>query len=139
MLQNIREFFSPDAYLDNPYGYLTNQIGHGFLGCYVMTMSIGIWYAFSGIYPTQWYFVAAVVFAYLMVWEIGAQGYRGWDSIEDTFYFASGAGLFLFVEMDEVIFRLVVWMSVLTLFLGVGTMHRLNAKAYKKSKKRTPK
>lgn len=126
MFRKFKEFFGSNNFMDDPYGYLTNQIGHVVLGCYVVTIVVGICYNFFCTeYPAQWPYAIGCMFAYLLVWELGVQGWKGLDTLEDSAYFSLGASLWLFIEMDEVINRLLMWSLVFTVLLGIGVMRRL--------------
>jgi hypothetical protein len=130
MFKKFREFFASDAYENDPYGYLTNQIGHMVLGCYLMTMVMAFTVFFiTGMedYPSQIPFVIALCFAYIFVWEVGIQGWNGIDTVEDCMYFCMGASLWLFIEFDIVLERLTVWSLVFTVLLFVGFYARLKA------------
>jgi len=126
--KKFREFFKSEAYDKDAYGYLTNQIGHLVLGNYLMTIVVSIAYFFyydGSYYPSQIPFAIALMFGYVAIWELGIQGWKGLDTIEDSMYFCLGTALWLFVEMDEVIDRLLVWCLVFTVLLGFGVYRRI--------------
>lgn len=124
--KRFKEFFHSDNFNSDPYGYLTNQIGHVVLGCYVVTLVVGLCYNFVCTeYPEQWPFAVGCMFAYFLLWELGVQGWKGLDSIEDSLYFSLGASLWLFIDMSIVIDRLLMWSLVFTVLLGIGVMRRL--------------
>ena len=124
--KNFKEFFKSQNFDNDPYGYLTNQIGHIVLGCYVVTLVVGFCFNFlCNEYPNQVPYVIAVMFAYVVIWELGVQGWKGLDTLEDSLYFSMGAALWLFIDMSEVINRLLMWSLVFTVLLGIGVMRRL--------------
>ena len=124
--RNFKEFFSSESFEQDAYGYLTNQISHVVLGCYVMTLVVGIAFNFFlDTYPNQIPFVIAVIATYTFLWELGIQGWRGLDTLEDSMYFSMGAGLWIFIEMDIVIDRLLTWSLVFTVLLSIGVLRRL--------------
>lgn len=104
---SLIKLFPPESFRKDPYGYLTNQIGHIYLGFNAMVL-----YCFLfdkvGTYPAQGPAFALVVAGYFLGWEIIVQGWRRWDTLEDALYFAWGAGVFLFIDMEWVIDRLFV-------------------------------
>lgn len=124
MFKRIIEFFKPQAYERDVYGYLTNQISHGYLGIVLTTYFVFAYYMFTGAYPEQIPFVVCIVVGYLLLWEIGVQGWRNWDSIEDTFFVLAGASLYIFVGMDIAIFKLVGWLTILNFIVLIGTFRR---------------
>ena len=124
--RKFKEFFHSESFEEDAYGYLTNQISHVVLGFYVITLIVGITFNFFlDAYPNQVPFVLAAVFGYLFIWELGIQGWRGLDTLEDSMYFSMGASLWLFIEMDIVINRLLTWSLVFTVLLSIGVFRRL--------------
>jgi len=119
-----RLFAKPKAFRNNTYGYLTNQIGHIYLGFILTSAYVFLMWKLIGVHPNQNYCVAVVVSTYLIFWEGLYQKWSGWDSIEDTLYVFCGAGSFLFIDYQFVITRVVVWLAVITLFLMVGVVVR---------------
>lgn len=65
-----------DAFLNDWYGYLTNQAGHFVLGLFLA-------------YAVPWWMILV---GYLG-WEIGV-GWGGWDSVEDTVFVMLGVAFF---------------------------------------------
>jgi hypothetical protein len=126
MFKKFKEFFSAESYEQDAYGYLTNQIGHVVLGCYCVTLAVGLPYVFFlDTYPSQVPFVMACMFAYVVIWEFGIQGYKGLDTLEDSLYFSLGTSLWLFIDMIDVIERLLGWSLAFTVLLGIGVLRRL--------------
>lgn len=75
------------AFLRDPYGYLTNQCGHGVLGIAVATVAtaLGLHWAAQPL--------AAALLYWLLV-EVWGQGLTLlWDSLEDAAHVMAGAAL----------------------------------------------
>lgn len=76
--------FDPDNFRNDPYGYVTNQIGHAFaVGFLRLTYGVVLacWY-FAGEFPPKWSIILGAGVAY-MAYELIDQGWNGWDTIED--------------------------------------------------------
>lgn len=67
---------NPDSFLNDWYGYITNQAGHFMLGLFAAL--VVPWWVILGGYLT---------------WEV-ASGWYGWDSIEDTVFVMLGVAFF---------------------------------------------
>jgi len=90
-----------DDFRKQPYGYLTNQVGHMFLGMQVMIQASALWFIVAGEYPQK----AIVLAAWALIYLIGIEGLkqgagvkltlrRMLDSAEDTvFAVVFGAGI----------------------------------------------
>lgn len=126
--------WEPDNYKNDPYGYLTNQIGHIYLGFFLTTLYCFVLQLFMD-FPNQNIAVVTVVALYFIVWELLYQEWRGFDSLEDTFYVLLGASTFVgdFIDMRWVINELFLFFSVANFFLLVGYAVRLiNAKRFER-------
>lgn len=114
----------PDDFKNDPYGYVTNQISHIFLG-----FSLTTFYCFvidkMSHYPDQTLSALIISGMYFIWWEILRQGWYGWDTIEDTAYVSLGASLFVFIDMSFVIERLTIFLFVLWVMLLFGALRRL--------------
>ena len=106
-------FSEPNDFRGQPYAYLTNQVGHIFVGGTVPMYLLWFIYKVTGIYPSQTFVSGVFFLSYLFFWELGVQGYRGWDTAFDTFFVGVGSSLYVFVEMDIVIDRMVVWLTII--------------------------
>ena len=124
MFSRLINFFKPQAFEGDAYGYLTNQISHGYLGIVLTTYLVFSIFLLTGTYPQQGPAVICIIMAYFLLWEIGVQGWRGWDSLEDTLFVSSGAAMYLFIEMDIVIFRLVGILTIMNIVVAIGTFRR---------------
>ena len=118
-------FVKPSNFPADPYGHLTNQLGHGWLGNLLTTFTVAAVYWATGEYPNQFVAAFSVISAYFFFWELNTQGWRGVDSIEDALFVAYGAGLYFVIEMDEVIWRLFLWHTVALVVLLPGTYCRI--------------
>lgn len=114
-------FAEPNDFRGQPYAYLTNQVGHIFLGGTIPMYFIFVIYKSVGIYPNQIWVTVFLMVGYLMFWELSVQGARGWDTVFDTMFFWIGASIYFFVEMDIVLDRMIAWMTVLAAVLMVTT------------------
>jgi hypothetical protein len=114
----------PDDFKNDAYGYLTNQIGHIFIGFTLVSF-----YCFVldkiAYFPDQIVAICVVVGAYLFWWELMVQGWRGYDTFEDTFFFAIGSAIYIPVDFYPVIDRVVVSLVIMWVPLLVGTYKRL--------------
>lgn len=86
---------TPSNFLDDWYGWLTNQVSHIFLGLFlVFVFSMAGFWAF-GEFPYKINMLIAIGAVYFLGVEMALQGWRGFDTIEDTIfvvgYGASGA------------------------------------------------
>lgn len=126
---SIKHFFSdlfrlPDDFEGRPYGYLTNQIGHVFFGATLPMYIIAASYYSSGQYPDQTPIAIQFVISYLIGWELVTQGWRGLDTVLDTFFVAIGASFFVIVEMDIVLNRMLLIYTLIYAAL-FGTTYRV--------------
>lgn len=119
-----RLFKQPEAFINDPYGYLTNQISHIYLGFLLCTAYVFFVWKATGFHPDQFLCVAVVVAGYAILWEALYQHWRGWDSIEDTLYVFCGAGSFLFIDYQFVITRVFVWLLIISVALCIGLYAR---------------
>jgi len=92
--------FKPSRFLGDWYGYATNQLSHMLIGqVSAIVVASSAWWLF-GEFPERIWAWLAILAAYL-AW--GARKWGGWDSIEDTMFFAIyGAGVALFASREIV-------------------------------------
>lgn len=114
-------FLEPKDFRGQPYEYLTNQVGHIFIGGAAPIYFLWFIYHVSGVWPNQEFVAGFLLVSYLALWELGVQKFRGWDTFFDTFFVGVGASLHLFVEMDIVIDRMVTWLTIIALTLLITT------------------
>lgn len=83
------EINTPSDFKSDPYGELTNQLSHTFLGVIFACIVALVYLVFSGDFPAK-EAVAFVVTLPYIAGEILAQRWRGWDTIADVFFYAIG-------------------------------------------------
>ena len=125
------KWFKASSFESDSYGFLTNQIGHtlfvGALG--VFLLAVPFW-VIVGEYPFRWQLFLAIVVGYV-VFEF-RQGFRGWDTIEDTAFVSYGAGGSLYASLETTAphfdvdaLKLVPFVTVFLIHLGVGSYVRV--------------
>jgi hypothetical protein len=119
-------FIRPDDFKAQPYAYLTNQIGHIGLGVLLVFLASRGFFEVFGEYPVKlhlWLAITAVYFGFVEIW---AQGWRGFDTIEDTVFtcvFGAGAPLVSFREAKPGDVGLAVDLPTLDpFFIGAGAL-----------------
>lgn len=126
-------FSESDGFWRDPYGWLTNQLGHLALGVgLAWLVSVGVFLIFGEL-PYRIAAWALIVLGYL-AFELTAQGWRGWDTIEDTIFvgfWGAGGALYLCRETTPmtslVTFDLIEaapFIAGLALHLRIGTRDR---------------
>lgn len=112
MIDWLRKWFEQDDFVDDWYGWLTNQISHFAFGIAVVFVVSVAWFMIFGEFPVKviiWPIIAAVYMA--------IEWLRGWswgDSVEDTVFFAGyGAGGALLVFTEKTIGSPALEMSVM--------------------------
>lgn len=91
-MRNQTTIFEPDDFEGDWYGWLTNQVSHTGLGIFAVFFLSLACFLFAGEMPYKVAVYAVILFGYLL-FEMVGQGWRGWDSLEDTaFVVAYGAG-----------------------------------------------
>lgn len=118
-------FAKPNAFRRDPYGYLTNQLGHGVLGAMLTTVLAWGCLRITGEWQSQYLMVAATVIIYAGLWECWVQGWRGWDAFEDTVFVFYGSSLYLFIDMYFVIDRMLGFFMGAAALLSYGVTKRL--------------
>lgn len=114
----------PDDFKDNPYGYITNQISHIYLGFFFSVFYCFVLDKVTG-FPDQTWAILIVTGIYLFWWELLNQGWRGFDTVEDTFYFFAGAASFLVIDMEWVTDKVFLYMTILWVPLFIGSIRRI--------------
>lgn len=120
----------PDNFSRDPGGFLVNQFGHAAVGLTAVFLSSVAWQEVAGEMPLKIALAAFVIGIYFCVVELAIQGWRKWDTIEDTIFVSYGVAMTLTVFSEaEVGSGLVVgapadamwlfWMFVLHLIAGV--------------------
>lgn len=126
--------FKPSSFEGQPYEFTTNQISHAlYIG--MVLFGIGgcaVYFWIFGTFPYRWQvwvWGTAVYFAY----ELIDQGWRGWDTVEDTGCVSIGLGgpLYTFRQVSEGstmitgdLMDAVPFVVALSLFLAIGAARR---------------
>ena len=121
----IALFTTPSSFTNDPVNWVYNQIGHGYLGVAVTCLITYALYCTTGTYPNDFNIALAVPLGYLILWELDVQGWRGWDTFEDTLFVGAGSGLFVIIDMSEVIGRLTIWILITGVAIFIGAVRRL--------------
>lgn len=91
MLEWFNRMFTQDAFEDDWYGWLTNQISHLALGVTTALFTSVIWYWVFNEFPFKVVIWPAITAVYVGLEVV--RGWDWWDSIEDTIFFSAyGAG-----------------------------------------------
>lgn len=117
--------FKPDDYRTDPYGFLTNQISHGYVGMFAMAFYCWAVLHLTGEYPDQTIAGITLIAVYFVGWEVAAQGWRGADTIEDTYFVSLGVVPWFAIDMSQIIDRLFVWAVLVMVSLALGVTVRV--------------
>lgn len=120
----------PDDFAGRPYAYLTNQAGHFLLGFCVVTFYVWAQVVVTGIYIPQGVAVAVCVAVYFGFIELTLQGWRGLDTLQDTYFFACGTAAWLTIDMSQVIHKLMAAELLLAISLAIGTAREIRRARY---------
>lgn len=82
----------PDSFPAQPVVAGGNQVSHIAMGAAASAAVCMAWAAWQGEMPVRWYVGIGLTMAYLLVIELGRQGWRRGDTLVDTAFFALGAG-----------------------------------------------
>ena len=94
--------FLPDSYRGQPELWLANQTGHMMLGIILVVVLSFLHVLAFGEYPYKSTILAVVLVGYGVIGELN-QGWRGWDTVEDTLFvvgYGAGSILWTFREVD---------------------------------------
>lgn len=123
----------PDAFLDDWYGWLTNQISHIALGVFMAFIVCAAYYVAAGEFP-----VKSLVWLFVLMFYAGIEFFKqrfvGFDTIEDiVFVIGYGASAVLagFAEIDPG--NPYVALNVVSLlpFFAVSICHMVAGVAYR--------
>ena len=120
----------PDDFRGQPYAYLTNQAGHFLLGFCVVTFYVWAQVVVTGIYIPQAVAVGVCVAVYFGFIELTLQGWRGLDTLQDTYFFACGTAAWLTIDMSQVIHKLMAAELLLAISLAIGTAREIRRARY---------
>jgi hypothetical protein len=82
----MSKLFTSDSFPNDWYGWLTNQVSHIFLGLFSVFVLSMAGFVVMGEFPVKTHMLALIFVLYLGAAEIWLQGWRGWDTIEDTVF-----------------------------------------------------
>lgn len=94
------EINTPSDFRADPYGELTNQCAHTFLGLILAIVCSLVGLVWFGEYPQKEGIGIAVTLPYILG-EVFAQRWRGWDTVADVFFYAIG-GYGVLTSLTEV-------------------------------------
>ena len=78
--------FSPDNFKGDWYGWLTNQVSHTFLGIFLVFFASMAGFSALGEFPVKLNMLIAIGAVYILFVELYLQGWRGFDTIEDSMF-----------------------------------------------------
>lgn len=123
----MTSLFDSDAFENDWYGWVTNQGSHIGLGVLLTFVLCAGFFLFFGEMPFKLAVLAVIATGYL-AFEVGVQGWRGIDTIEDTVfvvgYGASGA-LVGFSEIAPGSAHLSINLMDLLPYFAVSSLHLL--------------
>jgi hypothetical protein len=93
----------PDGFQGDPYGHTTNQTSHAFLvgGILLAYLPVLVWWMAFGEFPEKWLIIGWASVAYA-AFELLAQGWRGWDTVEDWIFVVIHGTTGFVVTLNEV-------------------------------------
>lgn len=120
----FRSAFEQEAFESDWYGWATNQTSHMTFGAASAFVFSSVWFYTFGEFPFK--IVAASIIAAVYIFFEVIRGWFGWDSIEDTLFFAlygSGGALVVFSEVKPGEDTLIVSTSNVVPILMVVSVH----------------
>jgi hypothetical protein len=121
----IMGLIEPDAFLDDWYGWLSNQSGHILLGVVMAASVCLIAYFTLGELPFRVDVFAVCLLGYV-AFELSTQGWQGYDTIEDTVFvvaYGCGAPLAAFHEVSAGSPNVVLDLRALIPFFVASAVH----------------
>ena len=126
--------FESNSFPTDWYGYLTNQLGHIVVGVFLVFVVNRAGFELLGEYPHRLHVWWLVTIFYVLVVEVRMQGWRGFDTVEDSVFtccYGAGAPLWAFSEVSAGspivsgdIAALDVFFLIASLHLAVGVGYR---------------
>lgn len=89
------QWFSPDNFRADWYGWAANQLSHAAIGAGSSTFAAMAWLHFWGEYPYQWLLFSTLMVAFTIS-EVAQKLNRLWDAVEDLTFYAYGATIVCF-------------------------------------------
>jgi hypothetical protein len=115
----------PSAFLDDWYGWLTNQAGHILLGVFIAFFMCVAAFFVMGELPYRIEVFAACLLGYA-AFELFTQGWQGYDTLEDTVFvvaYGCGAPLSAFHEISAGSADVSVDLRALVAFFIMAAIH----------------
>ena len=129
-----RDLTTPEDFRGDWYGWMTNKLSHVVLGFGLALVTSAIWLTENGEFPHKQWLWPGIAFA-VAVFQIGAQGWNGWDTIEDWWFisvFGAGGTIVTFTQIDPDygLLGVSVWsgltvMTLIGVWLVMGIIYRL--------------
>ena len=124
---------SPSAFLDDWYGWLTNQASHILLGIFAaFFISVGSYLAIGEL-PYRIDVFVVCLLGYV-AFELLTQGWQGYDTVEDTVFvvgYGAGAPLAAFHELNVGYVDVSVDLRALLAFFVVSLIHLVFGVAFR--------
>ena len=123
-----------DDFANDWYGWVTNQLGHIALGVFLVFVAALVGFLHVGEMPQKVAIYALILTGYVC-FELGVQGWRGWDTIEDTVFTAGyGAGAILagFTEIEAGQPHLAVNILGVAPFFAISALHLFAGAMYRR-------
>lgn len=96
----VNILMTPSSHENDPYLEAANQVGHMALGAILcLGLSVG-WYSLFGEMPVREWVWVTVVVGYLFIIEAWLQGWRGRDSLLDTWFIQCGATMSMWPVLE---------------------------------------
>jgi hypothetical protein len=115
-----KNLMAPDAFVSDPYGFVTNQAGHIVLGFGLVVLAVVLGFALAGEPPERWV-LWLIVLSGFTSFEL-ALGGEWWDALEDTVFtvgYGAGATLYAFTWYEGFTF-LLDFLAVLPFVIGAA-------------------
>ncbi len=121
----MSKILEPDAFRGQPLAWAGNQCGHFVLGMFSAFFICVTFFYVIGELPYRAHVFWIIALAYVS-FEVYGQGWRGWDTVDDTVFvvaYGTGGTLAGFTEHQVGSLQPVPDMQILTTFAVVMTAH----------------
>ena len=132
----IMGLIKPNAFLDDWYGWLTNQASHMALGVFLAFSACVAVYFVVGEFPYRADVFAVCLLGYV-AFELLTQGWQGYDTIEDTVFvvgYGVGAPLASFHEISVGSPNVSADLGALVVFFAAAAIHLAFGSAFRYSR-----
>lgn len=129
--------FTSDSFPNDWYGWLTNQVSHVFLGIFAVFVVSMAGFAFWGEFPVRTHMLLLIGVIYLLLIEVWLQGWRGWDTLEDTIFvvgYGAAGPLSAAAELEVGTTKIIMDLSPLLPYFYVCTAHLIAGSVWRMSK-----